>query len=283
MKRKLDIIYFTLFPWENPYSSVSLSFAKEFAKDTRVFYINTPYSLKDYWQARHSDLAKARKKKLFKNEMQYETVDHLPNNIIFAMPPLTFPINFLPKGALYSAFSKYNHKVIVKTVRQVIKDYNLKDYIFMNCFNPFHGAVMPADLKPKLNIYQCIDDMMEEEYTKRHGVRLEKKAIADADVAFVTSKELYNLKLPFNKNTYIVHNAVDISIYQNVFNNNLKRPQEIEHVNNKIIGFMGNMDASRIDYPLLRQIALSHSDKTLLLIGPGNEAIAPGKRTGYAT
>jgi len=270
MIENMDIIYFTLFPWENPYSSVSLSFAKEFAKNNRVFYINTPYSIKDYMGARHTDLAKARKKNLFKNKMQYEQVPHLPENIIFAHPPMTFPINWLPNGMVYNAFKSYNDKVIFNTIKKVIDDYKLKNFIFINCFNPFHGAVIPKDFGAKLRIYQCIDDMMEEAYTKKHGVYLEEQAISDADVAFVTSKELYNLKSPFNKNTYIVHNAVDISIYQNVFDESLKRPAEIQRVTNKIIGFMGNMDASRIDYSLLRQVALSHSDKTLLLIGPSN-------------
>ena len=273
MKKDIDIIYFTLFPWENPYSSVSLSFAKEFAKSHRIFYINTPYSYKDYFKARHTPLAKKRSKLLYSSKVRYEKVDHLPDNIIIAMPPMTIPINWLPPGKIYDTLAAYNHKQIVNTVKQVIKDYNIKDYIYMNCFNPFHGAVMPKELKPTLNIYQCIDDMMEENYTAKHGVRVEEKAIADADLAFVTSKELYNLKSPFNKNTYIVHNAVDISIYDKVFDKNLKRPTEIKHVSNKIIGFMGNMDVSRIDYSLLRQIALSHPDKTLLLIGPGNQEL----------
>ncbi|MEL6924959.1 MAG: hypothetical protein AAFO94_13000, partial [Bacteroidota bacterium] len=141
MRQNLDIIYFTLFPWENPYSSVSLSFAKEFAKNNRVFYINTPYSIKDYFGARHTDLAKARRGKLFQNKMQYETVPHLSDNIIIAHPPMTVPINWLPNGLLYRFFHGYNDKVIFNTIRQVIDDYKLKDFIFLNCFNPFHGAV----------------------------------------------------------------------------------------------------------------------------------------------
>ena len=39
MYRDLDIIYFTLFPWDHPYSSVSLSFAKEFFFDKKIRYI----------------------------------------------------------------------------------------------------------------------------------------------------------------------------------------------------------------------------------------------------
>lgn len=270
MRKDIDIIYFTLFPWENAYSSVSLSFTREFSKNNRVFYINMPWSIKDFAKNWNTSIAKKRRSYLLKNKMRYERIEELPENVIAVHPPLTIPINFLPNGLLYQKLKDYNHSVIVETIRQVIKDYDIKDYVYMNCYNPYCGGVLPADLKPKLNIYQCIDDMTQEAYTARHGARNEEEVIADADVVFVTSKNLHKLKSPLNPNTYILHNAADLSIFSETLEKEFERPKEIQNVKGRMIGFTGNMDPNRVDYPLLKKIAESHPDKTLVLVGSIN-------------
>ncbi len=269
MNKGLDLVYFTLFPWENPYSSVSLSFTKEFAKHNRVFYINHPYSIKDFVTNMGDDLVKTRRADLLKNQMRYESIKDL-DNVIAVHPPLTLPINWLPNGMLYEQFSAYNNKIILKTIKKVIDDYQLKDFIYLNCFNPFFAGVLPKDFGQLLSIYQCIDDMTQEKYTARHGARLEQSVMGKADAVTVTSTELYNLYEQFNPNTHIVHNAVDISIYKKVHEVQFPRPKEIATIKNKIIGFIGNMDKDRINYKLMKKIAQGHRDKTLLLIGPIN-------------
>ncbi len=269
MHSGLDIIYFTLFPWDNAYSSVSLSFTREFAKNNRVFYINHPYTVKDFVQGWNIPMVQERKKDLLANRMRYETIPELPE-VVAVQPPLTMPINWMLPGKMYDKMLAYNNQIIVNTIRQVVKDYKLKNYLYLNCFNPYYAPVLPKDLKPKLNIYQCIDDMTEEAYTARHGARIEEEAIRQADIAFVTSTMLHQMKRHLNPHTYILHNAVDISIFEEALSQPLPRPQELKGITGKIIGFTGNLNNVRIDYPLLKKIAEIHPDKTLVLVGPLN-------------
>ena len=270
MHKDLDIIYFTLFPWDNAYSSVSLSFTREFAKNNRIFYINHPYSVKDFLTNLHQPLVRERAPALLQDKMRYEKIPGLPENVIAVQPPLTIPINWLRPGKLYQRLHQFNNNRILKTIQQVIEDYNIKNYIYLNCYNPYYAAVLPDTFQPRLNIYQCIDDMMEESYTARHGHRLEEEAIKNADVAVVTSRNLWKIKSPLNPNTHILHNAVDINIFRNAVEKVYPKPEELEGITKKIIGFMGNMDPNRIDYQLLKEVAQYHTDKTLLLIGPIN-------------
>lgn len=270
MNPDIDIIYYTLFPWENAYSSVSLSFTREFCKNNRVFYINKPYSIKDYWGVRKTELAKERQSDLFKNRMRYEEIKELPDNVVAVHPPLTVPINFLSDGMMYRKLAEKNNQVVVDTVRQVVKDYKLKNYIYLNCYNPYHGALMPPDMGQMLNIYQCIDDMMEEPYTAKHGARLEDEVIAKADMVTCTSHQLHNLKSPLNSNTHIIHNAVDLNIFNKALEEKYPVPEEMKHIKTKTIGFTGNLDPNRIDYALIRKVAEKHSDKTVVLVGPVN-------------
>ncbi len=270
MRSGLDIIYFSLFPWDNAYSSVSLSFTKEFAKNNRVFYINHPYSVKDFVTNWNDPMVKERRTDLLLNRMRYETVPNLPN-VVGVQPPLTLPINWLKEGKNYQRFYEFNNRIILNTVKQVIKDYNLSNYIYLNCFNPYFAGVLPKnEFNPVLNVYTCIDDMNEDKYTAKHGARLEEGIMAEADIAFVTSRNLFRMKNHLNPNTHILHNAVDISIFEKAVQGPLPKPKELEGVKGKIIGFTGNINEVRLDYPLFKKIALEHPDKTLVMVGPLN-------------
>ncbi len=270
MYRDLDIIYFTLFPWDHPYSSVSLSFAKEFAKNNRIFYVNHPYSLKDFAGNFNSKMAKERRGHLLTNKMRYEKIEGVSENIIGIHPPLTLPINWLSEGGLYKSLSAYNNKIILNTIKNVIKDYKLDNFIFLNCFNPYFAGALPKDFGQIVNIYQNIDDMSEEPYTAKHGARLEREVATAADIVTVTSTNLWELMSPYNDEVHIVHNAADISNFERVIHEKFEKPEEIKHVTGKVIGFVGNLDHCRIDYPLLKKVAEKHSDKTILLVGPIN-------------
>ncbi|MEM9888800.1 MAG: glycosyltransferase [Bacteroidota bacterium] len=267
---KIDIIYFGLFPWDHPYSSVSLSFTRAFAKTNRVFYVNPPFSAKEMFQQIRTDAVKNRLKDQFLRRTRYESIPGLPANVIATHPPAVLPINFLPKGKLYRNLHHWNNQVVLKSIAKIIADHQIQDYIYLNCFNPFVGGVLPPSFRPLLNIYQCIDDMLQEEYTAKHWAGLEEEVIQEADLVFVTSRKLHAMKLPLNPRTHILHNAVDEDIFQKALEVRYPKPDELAQIETPIIGFTGNMDGSRIDYPLLKAIAEKHQDKTLVLVGPTN-------------
>ena len=270
MKKKYDLIINTLFRSDNAYSSVSLSFGKEMAKTHRVFYINHPYSLKDIWDSRRDQKLKQRLPKILRGGIAYEKLDEIPENFIIATPPPTIPINFLENNGLYKTLNKYNRNVLLKTVKQVIADNDIKDFIYMTCYDPFFAPVLPKEIGAALSIYQCIDDISTEAYMAKHGVRLEEQAARDSDITLVTSTNLCKFYKQFQPETHIIHNAVDISIFKNLYYRDVERPAEIKNVKTKIIGFTGNLDNIRLDYRLMRRLAEGHPDKTLLLVGPIN-------------
>jgi teichuronic acid biosynthesis glycosyltransferase TuaH len=267
---KPDIIINTLFRTDNAYSSVSLSFAKAMAKTHRIFYINHPYSVKDLITERHNAKVKERLPNIIRGKMHYETLEEIPHNFIAATPPPTLPINFLPNGFLYKTLYRYNREMVAKTVRQVIKDFQLKDFIYMTCYDPFFLPVLPKEMGAKLSIYQCIDDIATEEYVARHGYRLEIEAAKESDITLVTSTNLCKKFKEYQPNTHILHNAVDYTIFKDLAFRDMERPAEMAHIKGKIIGFVGNLDPIRTDYPLLKKVAEYHKDKTLVLVGPIN-------------
>ncbi|MFK7983879.1 MAG: glycosyltransferase [Saprospiraceae bacterium] len=265
-----DIILYTLFPTDNIYSSVSLSMAKEFAKRNRVFYVNKPYSVKDFVGNLTNKKVRERAPKLLTNQIQYETLEKIPQNFIAATPTLSLPINWLPVGKTYNYLHNYNRSVVLKTVQKFIKDYQIKKYIYLNCYNPYGAAVLPKSYGAALNVYQSIDDISQNDYTVKHGLNLENEAIKQADVTLVTSKELWNLKSKISKDTYILNNAVDNTVFKRTLTETFPKPPELAGRTGKVVGFIGNLDELRVNYPLIKKAALAHPDKTFLFVGPLN-------------
>ena len=187
MRKDIDIIYFSLFPWDHPYSSVSFSISKEFIKNNRVFYINPPYSYRDFATRYGEKITQERMSDLIMHRLRYEHPPQLENtlykdNFLAALPPMVPPVNFLGKGEIYNLVRTRNNRIVLNTIKKVIKDNNIKDYIFMNCYNPFYAGFLPKnEFNPLLNIYQCIDDISQNAYTAKHGFDLERNAIQNSE------------------------------------------------------------------------------------------------------
>lgn len=267
MNKNYDIVCLTLSRWDSPISSPSLSLSKEFAKTNRVFYIDHPYSWKDYLKQKNTPAVQQRKQALLEGKNIYTNPESLPANLTVVTPRLTLPINFLPPGQLYKWLSRVNDRIIIKTIRSITKDFAVKDFVFVNFFDPYFARKLPADIKPFRTIYQCMDDISQVPYSARHGLRLEEELIGNFDYTLCTSQELKRLKSPFSPNVHFHPNAADISMFKKAITEDMPPPPELAKTRQKVIGFTGSIEY-RSDFELLKKIALAHPDKLLCLVGP---------------
>lgn len=270
MNKDCDIILMGLFKWDGPYSSISIAMAKEFAKRNRLFYVNHPYSYKDYYVELKGEANRSKRNNLSRTKNSYKKDEKVGDNFVSVTPPLTYPINSFSKGSLYNYFFKKNQKIIAQSLEQLIQDHNIKDYILLNCYDPFFGHQLPKTLQPALNIYQSVDDISQDEYTAKHGLYLEEEAIKKADLTLVTSSELLKLKSPFTNNIHTLNNAVDIAIFEKALFEDFEKPEELKSIKGPIIGYIGNLDSLRVDYNLIKKVAESNLEKDLVFIGPIN-------------
>lgn len=269
---KHDIVFFTLFRTDNAYSSISLSMAKELAKTHRVFYVQHPYTWKDIAAGlfRGGHALRARLPHLLTGRTRYERLASIPENFTAVQPPPVLPVNWLPKGRVYNFFQRFNNGIVLRAIRKVIRDFDVSQFIYINCYDPFFAGVLPKKAGAALCIYHCIDDISQDPYTARHGVEIEHDVIRRADLTFVTSSHLKKLKTPYSDRIVNYNNAADVAHFQKVISEKYPRPAELEGRTGKVIGYIGNLDQLRIDYPLLKKTAQKHPDKTMLLVGPVN-------------
>ena len=109
-----DIICFSLSRWDSAISSPALSLAKEFAKNNRVFFIDHPFSMKDYLNGWKEPAVRSRKEALLFGRNIYSNPPALPANLTIVTTKLTVPINYLPAGYLYNQLSAINDRIVLK-------------------------------------------------------------------------------------------------------------------------------------------------------------------------
>lgn len=268
MLRDSDLIIFSLSRWDAAYSSPSFSLAKEFAKTNRVFYIDHPFSLKDFVSRFKTPAIQRRKDALLWGKDIYTRVSELPERLVMVTPRITIPINFLPEGPLYDMLSRKNDELVFETIRRIIADFNVTKFIFFNAFDPYFCRDFPPDIQPVKKVYQSMDDLTQVRYTARHGTRLEADIIRKFDVTLATSRELRRLKSKYSDHVYFHPNAADFRNFQKSLSEDTPRPPELLPAEGrKIIGYTGNIEV-RVDYELLKKIAEQHPDKFLVLVGP---------------
>lgn len=262
-----DIVILSLFRSDSPYSSTSLSLAKEFAKQRRVFYVNHPLSLKDLVRRAYHARAFDTLWRVFTGKNHYEAG---PDRMVVVHPPCTLPINWLPPGAVYGFFQRINNAVMERCIRRVKRDFEIKNYAYLNCYDPFFLGTLPKRLGARCSVYQCVDDITQDAYTHKHGTQLQAAAIRDADLTLATSTKLSELCRAHSPRVAVLHNAADITVFRQAYTERFARPEELAGHDGPVIGFFGNFDALRIDYPLLLAVARRFPRCLLLLIGPVN-------------
>src|SRR6185295_13139971 len=110
--RNKDIVMFALPRWDGPYFSTALSIAKELSRNTRVFYVDNPFTIKDMITGLFTKQVRIRMMAFFFGYGQYRRIDPENPSLINVTPHLTLPINFLPPGKIYRFFSRINNAIV---------------------------------------------------------------------------------------------------------------------------------------------------------------------------
>ena len=256
--------------WDSPLSSAAYSLAKEFSKTNKVFYIDYPYTIKDYLAEKDLPEVVKRKDAILKGKNIYASVPGLSENFIAVTPRAAFPFYFLPPGILYDQLLKINNKRFFKTVKQILEDHHIENYIFWNSFCPFYGFEIPKGFDPSYFIYQSRDDLRAIDGLKDHGPKYEIRAAKNADLVITTSSRLHEiLEEESEREAYLLPNAAETSLFKTTVEEEGERPADFPDGRNKTVGYIGNI-GPRMDMKLMEQLLKTFPDFNFVMIGPDN-------------
>lgn len=263
----MDIVFLALARWDGPYSSTTFSLAKEFAKNHRVFYIENPLTLKYIFTNFFKREIRKRIFPLFFARKRYNRLVNIKGDLTIVTPPAVLPLNFFRRGTAYNVISAFNDKLIGGLLKDLLICFDIKDFIFINVFNPFHLRRFPMLFRPMIFVYITVDDIANSSYVSKHGPYLEEEIIKRVDFVFCTSTELKRLMERFSSNVFLLPNAADIEIFKCSNNLNTTRPDDISSIQVPIIVYTGHIDV-RIDYELLVFLLQKLTTYCFLMIGP---------------
>jgi len=261
--KKHSIIIFSQMQFDGRLESTNYTMAKHLAKQNLVYYVDRPYTWRDYIQFRNTPGFNTRKPHFF--SAANSVIDtEIPNLKIVITPPVP-SINMLPEGRLYRLAVKFNEFIVGKRLRKLIKNQQIKDYIFINSYN-FSYPSLHRLLRPALTVYHCVDPIIEP-YQTKHGLISEDILVKSVDMVISTSKELSNKKAALNKNSFFVPNAANISHSLKALDPDLTVSSILDGIPKPIIGYFGAIER-RIDYDLVRELLKLNADKSFVFIGP---------------
>lgn len=264
------IFIFALMRFDGEYESTNYTIARHLAKKNKVFYIDNPYTLKDYIKLKNTREFNTRKP-YFKLSSNGIIDTDLPNLKVVAMP-IVASLNFLPEGFLYRMALKLNQQLLVKRIKKVIRQYNIPGYIFINSYN-FHYPNVGDYLKPALKVYHCVDPLISP-FDLKHGLISENHIVKTSDVIICSSKQLYLEKKQLNPETYFVPNAADIEHSQKALDPDLKVADIIAGIVKPVIGYFGNIER-RMDFDMLKVVTELNPDKNFVFVGPQGKIYIP--------
>jgi len=263
-----DIVVIGIQPWDIEIGSNCKNIAQEMAKYNRVLYVNPP--LDRNTEKKEKDKEKIQKRIRIRKGLE-DGLFQIDKNLWNLYPKQRVEsINMLPDGVVYDFFNKRRNKVFANDIQTALKKLNFKDFIIFNDSSMFLGQYLKEMLQPKTYVYYMRDYLTKNPYWRVHGVRLEPKLIAKADVVVNNSTLYTEYGKQFNKHSYMVGQGCDTELF-NDKGRQIEIAEDLLPISKPIIGYVGFLSSRRLDIDLLVYMGESKPNWNIVLVGPEDD------------
>jgi teichuronic acid biosynthesis glycosyltransferase TuaH len=272
-----DIVMIGLAPWYYGIGSNSKSIARQLSLHHRVLYINMPLDFitvirrkTDPEIRKHLDIIKGKSQNL--TEVEPNIWNYYPKKVLRSL-------NWIPFTSVFSFFNRTNNRRFADDIRAATAQLGFKDYILFNDNDIFRSFYLKELLQPDMYIYYSRDNLAAIDYWKKHGTTIEPLHIAKADIAVANSEYLTDYLRRHNPNSYYIGQGCDI----NLFNSGLDYPEpaDIKDIPHPVVGYIGAVNSWRLDEEIIRLIATSRPQYSIVLVGPEDAVFAKSQLHQY--
>jgi len=263
-----DIVIVGLQQWYTPIGSNCKNIALQFARHNRVLYVNAPLDRRTILQQRQ-DAEVQHHLQVVKG--QAAGIVPVAENFWNLYPDRVLEsINWIPFTPLFSLLNRVNNRRFAKSIQAAINQLGFRNVILFNDNDIFRGFYLKELLQPDKYVYYSRDYLVAMDYWKRHGVQLEPRHIAKADVAVANSLYLTEMLQRYNPNSHYVGQGCDLSLFDPA--QQQERPADMPPAGTPLIGYIGALTAMRLDTEILLQISRQRPEWQIVLVGPEDEA-----------
>ena len=139
--------------------------------------------------------------------------------------------------------------------------------VFWVCPNNFDFPLISDRFKPDLVVADVIDDQRKWPCKPRYKEKLHRnyeETLARSHLTFVNCRNVFDGMLEFTDNIHLLPNAAEFLEEEA---QHWKKPAELRRIKGPVIGYVGNLDITRIDLDLLITVAAKRPDWNLVFIG----------------
>ncbi|HEY5745979.1 MAG TPA: glycosyltransferase [Chryseolinea sp.] len=262
-----NFVIFSLSPWNINYGANIKDLSYELAKHHRVLYIDTPLKRKDRWLKRDKPFVKEVEERIKSGNLLKQVSENLwhyiPQEILES-------VNQVKSASLFNLVNGVNNKRFSKSILRAVKQIGFDEFIIINDNEVYNGLTIKELVKPSLYVYYLRDKLSAMKYWKLHVGRVEPSLIQSADVVVANSEYLSDYAAEFNKHSYYVGQGCDVTHF-------LTRPPQadidamLKDIPGPIVGYMGAINAERLDISLIEGIATKMPDYSFVFIGIEDE------------
>jgi glycosyltransferase involved in cell wall biosynthesis len=134
-------------------------------------------------------------------------------------------------------------------------------------YSPFTAPAMLGAFNEIAVVYDCMDELSQFRFAHPDLVRRERLLLANADVVFTGGYKLYESKRRYHDNVHFFGCGVDNGHFGKARLSDTPVPTDIASLPQPVFGYFGVID-ERIDYDLIRALAASRPDASVVMVGP---------------
>ena len=139
--------------------------------------------------------------------------------------------------------------------------------IFWVCPNNFHFPSIERRFQPDLIVADVIDDQRKWDIPPGYEERLHenyREILKQSSLVFANCHSVLRSMQEFCDNIHLLPNAAEIFEFDA---HSGKKPSELGRIGGPVVGYVGNLDAARIDIELLEEVAAQRPNWNLVFIG----------------
>jgi glycosyltransferase involved in cell wall biosynthesis len=267
-----DFIITSLQSWDIEIGSTIKNTALEISKQNRVLYLNPPMDFATRLRALfHS---KASVTPAFKRRMEVlrgeaDPIRAINHNLwVVDCPFVLQSVSKLPAW-LFDTFNKGNNRQIGRLIVKEAAALGFKNYIHLIDTDIFRSRYLKELIRPAVSVYYRRDYVIGEAYWRKHGPRCEQELAASADIVLANSTQFAAELSAYNPNTFPIETGVNLDLYD--ASQAYPTPEDISTIPHPIVGYLGTVNSTRLDAPLLCEIARQRPAYSFVFTGPEDD------------
>ena len=180
---------------------------------------------------------------------------------IWVCSPIVIP-------AARRGFIQQCNKLILRLYLYVFQIYLGFNAPILWTYNPLTLRLIDSKNYSQL-VYHCVDEISAQPGMDAPQIMAwERQLCEKADMVFVTSKNLLSSRIKFNLSTYYFPNVIDLSYFDSVNQSDSgSPPSSLARIPGPRLLFVGAISSYKVDFNLLRCLALLRPQWSIVLIG----------------